>query len=101
LKNELEPINMAWPDFWNNVTKKLTKHPGKVLPVYLEVPGFEQPFGDYFIRLVREEKSVFIQVEDFSSNKFERGFLKGSSKNWILFQPGIYRLDITGQVFLR
>lgn len=95
LENELEPINMAWPDFWNNVTKKLTKHPGKVLPVYLEVPGFEQPFGDYFIRLVREEKGVFIQIEGFSSNSLEKGFLKGSSKNWVLFQPGIYRLDIT------
>jgi len=95
LENELEPLDMARPDFWGDVTVILANNPGKVLPVYLKDDKSEQPIGSYFIRLVREKKRLFMQVEGFNSTALEMGFVVGSSNEWKRLQPGIYRLDVT------
>ena len=88
-------MNMASPDFWDEATTLLFDNPGKVLPVYLEDPISKELVGNYFLRLVREERKIFIQVEDFDSTVLETAFIVGSSDKWKRLQPGIYRLRTT------
>lgn len=95
LENELEPMDMASPDFWGEATTLLFNNPGKVLPVYLEDPISKELVGNYFLRLVKERKKIFVQVEGFDSTVLETAFIVGSSDKWKRLQPGIYRLNIT------
>lgn len=92
LSNELGPINMASPDFWDKATEKLFENPDMILPVYLYAEKYY--IGDYFIGLVDENGKTFIQAEGFSSHMLEVGFVLGSSDEWKRIQPGIYRLAI-------
>lgn len=93
LPNELKPINMASPNFWDNAAEQLFENPTMILPVYLCTERYY--IGEYFIGLVNEDNRLFLQAEGFSSHELELGFVQGSYEDWKKLQPGIYRLDIT------
>lgn len=93
LENELKPLNIVDPEYWNKATHQLFQNPNKVLPVFISLDS--QYVGDYFLKLIREGNKMFFQAEGFSSNEIESGFVLGSGTDWKKVQPGIYRLDIT------
>lgn len=98
MENELEPINMVQPDFWGTALDCLVENPDKVLPIYLKVDGSPKSLGNYFISFVMENKKIYVQAEGFDSSAMEIGFIIGSEEEWVMLQPGIYRLDVTDEI---
>ena len=95
LNNELEPMDILVPNFWKTAVFKLLENPEKVLPVYSKDPEVNPSVQDFFLLLVKEEGKIFMQAEGFSTNILEIAFLINVSDRWQVFQPGIYRLDVT------
>ena len=95
LNNELEPMDILVPDFWYKAHLRLLENPGKVLPVYSKDTEVNPPVQDFFLSLVKDEGKIFMQAEGFSTNILEIAFLINVSDRWQVFQPGIYRLDVT------
>lgn len=93
LSNELNPLNIVDPDYWNKAVSQLIKNPDKVLPVFIVIDPHH--VEDYFLKLIHEGNKLFFQAEGFSSYEMEDGFALGSDSDWKMVQPGIYRLDIT------
>lgn len=95
LANELEPMNLETPKFWEEAVISLAEHPTMVLPVFVKEPLAEPPESNCFLRLVREDGKIFVQIEGFSSLDFKRSFEEFKASDWIKLQPGIYRTDMT------
>ena len=93
LPNELNPLNIIDPNYWDKATSQLFHNPNKILPVFM--PTDSNRVEDYFLRLIRDGNKIFFQAEGFSSCEMESGFALGSGTDWKKIQPGIYRLEIT------
>ena len=94
MQNEMEPVNIARPDFWEKILDDLSENTDMVIPVYLESPKTGKHMGEFFLLYVEEKSKAFIQVEGFNNIKIEAAFILGALDLWKRVQPGIYRMEL-------
>ena len=94
LENELDPINMVQRDFIWKAHNKLRQNRGRVLPVFIQGYDAVKEKGSFFMRLVNDGGTEYMQAEGFSSSELAREFPQLYERwGWKELQPNIYRLN--------